>query len=225
MNFKLPIFLGAVFVLASCTSGGTSSAPKGSGTYPNSIYTASGSKDIQSAVFGAPNSKVQLKIYSDYQCPACIVFHKRIEEKIWTDYIAKNQITVTFLNFPLTFSGPTGKPLHENAEGDALASFCALADGKYHEYRNALYNLEETKKGTAVTDEERVAKAKELGMDANGFSQCLTQAWYQKALEREIAQGDRAGLEGTPSVYINDALVKYANEEEFFKILDLAIRK
>lgn len=225
MKFKIPFFLGTLFVLASCVSGGTPSVPKGTGTYPNSVYTASGSKDIQSAVFGAPNSKIQLKIYSDYQCPACIVFHKQIEEKIWTDYIAKNKITVTFLNFPLTFTGPTGKPLHANAEGDALASFCALANGKYHEYRSALYDLEDTKKGLAITDGERVAKAKELGMDADQFSQCLTQAWYQKTLEREIAQGNKAGLEGTPSVYINDAPVKFDNEGEFFKILEAAIQK
>ncbi len=213
-----------LFVLASCGAD-TGTIAKGTGTYPNSVYTASGSKEIQSATFGAPNSKIQLKIFSDYQCPACIVFHKKIEEKIWTDYIAPAKITVTFLNFPLTFSTPAGKPLHVNAEGDALASFCALSNGKYHEYRNALYTLEEAKKGTVVTDAERVAKAKELGMDETQFSQCLSQAWYQKVLEREIAQGDKMGLEGTPSIYINDAPVIFGNEEEFFKILDATIQK
>lgn len=148
MNAKAIIIGLSAILLASCTAGtNTASIPKGTGSYPNSIYTASGSVDIQSAAFGAPNGKPSVKVFSDYQCPACIVFHKTIEDRLWKDYIEPGKVTATFLNYPLTFTNPTtGKPLHENAEGDALASFCALPTGKYRDYRNALYAMEDVKK-------------------------------------------------------------------------------
>lgn len=223
MNAKVILAGLSVLLLASCTSG-TSSTSKGTGTYPNSTYTASGSQDIQSAVFGAPNGKPNLKIFTDYQCPACIMFHQQTEEKLWKDYIEPGKITVSFLNYPLTFTNPTTKrAFHENAEGDALAALCALADGKYREYRDGLYQLEDAKKGARVTDAERVAKAKEIGLDEAAFSACLTGAKYQKALEREIAQGNQLGLEGTPSSYLNDAYMNHRTSEEFFKLLDAAI--
>ncbi|MDD2745598.1 MAG: thioredoxin domain-containing protein [Candidatus Gracilibacteria bacterium] len=220
MKLKLVFFVVALLGITSCTSGSLSQ--KGTGNYPNSIYTASGSQDIQSAVFGAPNSKVQLKLFSDYQCPACIVFHDQVEEKLWKDYIDTGKVTATFYNFPLTFTGRDGKPVHPNAEGDALGALCALSGGKYREYRNALYTLEDQKQGAAVTDDERVAKAKEIGLDVTEFTSCLTGARYQKALEREIDEGNQLGLEGTPSVYLNNKIMNFRGPDEFFKILDAA---
>lgn len=85
-----------------------------------------------------------------------------------------------------------------------------------------LYTLEEQKKGATVTDDERVARAKEIGLDAAEFTSCLTGARYQKALEREIDEGNKLGLEGTPSVYLNNTLMNFRGPEEFFKILDAA---
>jgi protein-disulfide isomerase len=52
------------------------------------------------------------------------------------------------------------------------------------------------------------------------FGACLTQAWYQKALEKEITQGNALGVQGTPSVFINNSQMNFKSSEEFFKILD-----
>ena len=134
-----------LLLLSSCSPAGSGTA-KGTGLYPNSIYTSTTSKDLLPAVYGAANSKVKIKIFSDFECPACIVFHNEIETKLWNEYVVPNKISLTYLNYPLTFSTSTGKPLHPNAEGDALAALCALPTGKYKEYRDALYKLEEVKK-------------------------------------------------------------------------------
>lgn len=136
-----------VLLLSSCTPGGnTVTTTKGTGTYPNSTYVSTVSKDLLPAVFGAAESKANLKIFSDFECPACIVFHKSIEERLWKEYIIPAKLSVTFLNYPLTITTSAGKPLHPNAEGDALAALCALSAGKYKEYRDALYAMEDTKK-------------------------------------------------------------------------------
>lgn len=106
------------------------------------------SKSIESAVFGAPSSKVQLTIFADYQCPGCIWFEKTIGEELFEKYVKTNKITVTYKNFPLT--------PHKNAERDALSALYALSQGKYWEFNIAMYALEDQKKGDKVSDEERV---------------------------------------------------------------------
>ncbi len=85
--------------------------------------------------------------------------------------------------------------VHQNAEGDALAGLCALPTGKFHEFRNALYDLEDSKKGAAVTDTERADVAKKAGITDPDFQKCITEAWYQKKLTSEMKDGDRLGLQ------------------------------
>lgn len=78
-----------------------------------------------------------------------------------------------------------------------------------------------------VTDEERVGKAKELGIDEAEFSKCLAEAWYQKTLDSEVAQGDRLKLQGTPSIYLNDIPVDLANIKDadgLFSIIEAALK-
>ncbi len=112
------------------------------------------SKDIESAVFGAPSSKVQLTIFADYECPACIYFEKTIGQELYEKYVQTNKISVTYKNFPL--------PQHKNAERDALAALYALSNGKYWEFNLLMYDLEDQKKGDKVTDEERTVLGKKV---------------------------------------------------------------
>lgn len=124
------------------------SSTKGTGTYPNSVYVSTENKLIEPMVVGSPTAKVELKFFTDYQCPACGEFHRGSEDAIWEKYIDTGLVKVTFYNFPLTFDGPVGGPLHPNAEGDALASMCSQSTGKFREYRNALYALELSLRGS-----------------------------------------------------------------------------
>lgn len=112
------------------------------------------SKNIESAVFGAPSSKVQLTVFADYECPACIYFEKTIGQELYENYIKTNKITVTYKNFPLS--------QHKNAERDALAALYALSQGKYWEFSLEMYALEDQKKGDIVTDSERVNLGKKV---------------------------------------------------------------
>jgi len=145
------------------------------------------SKEIESAVFGAPSSKVQLTIFADYECPACIYFEKTIGEELYENYVKTNKITVTYKNFPL--------PQHKNAERDALATLYALSQGKYWEFNLEMYALEDQKKGDTVTDEERIAIGKKLGLDPGEMQKSLDEGWYRNQIAKEKREGESMGLE------------------------------
>ncbi len=227
----------AIFALSACglsqspTTPAAQNSTKGTGSYPNSTYVMTQSKPLEPAVFGGADSKVKLSIFTDYQCPACGVFHRSIEDKLWKSYIDTGRVTATFYNFPLTFDVAAGGPLHPNAEGDALASLCALSAGKFREYRDGLYALENAafqakKNGKSVSDGERIELARKVGIsDVADFEKCLVGARYQKTLESEIAEGVRSRVNGTPTILINGAQVQYDSPEQFFTILDGAVGK
>jgi protein-disulfide isomerase len=174
------------------------------------------SKNIESAVFGAPSSKVQLTIFADYECPACINFEKTIGEELFEKYVKTNKITVTYKNFPL--------PQHKNAERDALAGLYSLSQGKYWEFSLEMYALEDQKKGDKVTDEERVTLGKKVGLDPVEMQKSMDEGWYLNQITKEKSEGEAMGLRGTPSVYLNGTIMNYNSKEEFFKIIDEVLK-
>lgn len=173
------------------------------------------SKDIESAVFGASSSKVQLTIFADYECPACIYFEKTIGEELYEKYVQTDKITVTYKNFPL--------PQHKNAEHDALAALYALSQGKYWEFSLEMYALEDQKKGDKISDEERIALGKKVGLDPVEMRKSLDEGWYLTQIAKEKKEGEAMGLEGTPSIYLNGTIMKFKSKEEFFGIIDAVL--
>lgn len=201
-----PILLGASALLVSCSE---------NPAVPSSRVSTV-SKEIESPTFGAAESKVNVAIYSDYQCPACQRFHELVEPKIRKDYADAGKISLTYKNYPL--------PQHQNAEGDALAGMCALSAGKYLEFSEGMYALESKKMNADVSDAERVEVAKAAGIsDVAEFSKCLSEGWYVSRIAKDKADGDRLRLDHTPSVYFNDKIVDFKSVEEFFAILDATI--
>lgn len=174
------------------------------------------SKNIESAVFGAPESKVQLTIFADYECPACIYFEKTIGQDLYEKYVKTNKITATYKNFPLT--------QHQNAMRDALSGLYALSQGKYWEFSLQMYALEDQKKGDIVTDAERVAIGKAIGLDPVEMQKSLDEGWYMNQVAKEKNEGDAMGLEGTPSIYLNGSIMKFSSKEEFFGMIDAALK-
>ncbi|MDD5377340.1 MAG: thioredoxin domain-containing protein [Candidatus Gracilibacteria bacterium] len=175
------------------------------------------SKSIESAVFGAPSSKVQLTIFADYECPACIFFEKTVGQELYEKYVQTNKINITYKNFPL--------PQHKNAERDALAALYALSEGKYWEFSLEMYALEDQKKGDKVTDEERIALGKKVGLDPGEMQKSLDEGWYLNQIAKEKREGEAMGLEGTPSIYLNGTIMKFQSKEEFFGIIEAVLKQ
>lgn len=172
------------------------------------------SKDIESPFFWSKTAKVQLEIFSDFQCPACITFHNLIGKKLESDYIKTGKIGYTFRNFPL--------PFHKNAPDDALAAMCAHAQGKFSEYSDKMYALEEQKAGLRVEDSERVTIATDLGLDAKAFQTCITEGHYINKVATDWAEAEKRGVPGTPTVFLNGTQMDFKSADEFFAMIDAA---
>jgi protein-disulfide isomerase len=186
---KYLMILSLVF-LASCTN----NTNTWTNNPPSTSSTASVSPQvlIPSPTFGS--GKHTLTLYADFQCPACIAFAK-ILGPIFEDYASRGFLVITYKQFPLT-------SIHPNAERDALAALCSAEQGKYMEYKKALYALEEAKKSAKVSDADRIEAAKGI-LDEEKLTECLKTDKYLPQVRAEMAEGDAKGVNGTPTVFLD----------------------
>lgn len=150
--------------------------------------------NIADHTYGNTKSKVILFEYADFQCPGCNSAHPIIK-KIVEKY--KDQIGYVFRNFPLTSS-------HPNALAAAAAAESAGLDGKYWEMHDKLF---ENRSGwVELTGEARTnyfaSLAVELGLDKDKFLNNLNSAAIRKKINYDQALGTKAGVTGTPALFI-----------------------
>ena len=137
---------------------------------------------------GKTDAKVTIVEFSDFQCPYCSRAVGEVE-KIVKAY--PNDVKVVFMHFPLTSIHPQAKPA-------AIASQCANAQGKFWEYHDAVFaNAKE------LGDDKLEAHATNAGLDIDKFKACLKDPATAAFVDKDMKQGTDAGVQGTPSFFIN----------------------
>jgi len=54
----------------------------------------------------------------------------------------------------------------------------------------------------ALTPEDLVGYAKAIGIDEAGFKKCLDEGTYAAAVRKDLAEGQKAGVTGTPAFFL-----------------------
>ena len=144
------------------------------------------------ATFGQADSKVKVVVFSDFQCPYCKLFFqslrttmKQYGDKVFFDY----------KHLPLSF--------HPQANDAALASECALEQGKFWEYADKLY-ASQAEWGNAQAIQKFKSYAQILRLKTADFNKCLDDKKYQAKIDSSVAEGTDFGLAGTPATFINN---------------------
>jgi hypothetical protein len=119
-----------------------------------------------------------------------------------------NKIVVYFRDFPLAF--------HENAQKAAEAAECAGEQGKYWEMHDKLFANQQSLDVASLTK-----YASDLELDTVAFNTCLDSGAMSAEVQKDIADGKAAGVEGTPTAFINGEILVGAQPfESFKKIID-----
>lgn len=115
---------------------------------------------------------------------------------ILESYAEKWQLQIIYRQFPLT-------QIHANAYRDAIAALCGAEQGKYYEYKQTLYALEEKKSGAKVSDTDRIEAGKAAGLDETKLTMCLASDAYKAQVDADIARWDAMKVSGTPTLYLD----------------------
>ncbi len=158
---------------------------------------------------GKAGAKVALVEFADYQCPHC----KAATE--WLDKLVKKfdgKVKLTYVDFPIR--GDSSQKISEGA-------YCAEQQGKFWEYHDLAFA-----KQVQLHDDKDAAMtlAKELKLDDAKFTACLAGADAKKRVADGKKEGERIGITGTPSLYINGKRLKAANSDDIEKEIERQLK-
>jgi protein-disulfide isomerase len=140
----------------------------------------------QAPIKGDPKAALILVEFSDYQCPFCGRFFRSTLPEIDNAYIQTGKLRHVLKDFPL--------PMHSHAAQAAEAADCAGAQGKYWEMHDLLFNNQQ-----ALGLQQLTAYANSLKLDMKAFDNCMSSGTFKDKIARDIAEGQRIGVSGTPS--------------------------
>ena len=141
----------------------------------------------QDHVQGREDAACTLVEYGDYQCPSCreAFAHLQRVQKHFGD-----RLRFAFRNFPLE--------QHAFAEPAAETAEFAASQGKFWEMHDALY-----KEQPKLRDEFLGELAGQLGLDPEALETALEQGTYAERVEADLQSGEKSGVRGTPTFYVN----------------------
>ncbi len=163
----------------------------------------------------SPEKKHVLVEYSDLQCPACKVYHDILSsfEASGSPQVAiPKKVTLVYRHFPLY-------QIHENAFQMAYGAEGSSKQGKFFEMVSALFadqdNLSKTKDPKAYLAE----KAKSIGLNGDQFKKDIELQSVKDKVNSDLSSGERAGINGTPTFFLDGQKLEFQTPEEFVKIL------
>lgn len=135
---------------------------------------------------GTKDAKVTVLEFSDFECPACAAVRPMVEGLAKT----KTNARLCWSPFPL--------PMHAHATLAGQAALFARDGGKFWQMHDALFENQNN-----LSDESIRDLVKKLGLDVTAFNKAVTAGKYVDEMNASKEAGHAAGVDGTPTVFIN----------------------
>ena len=157
---------------------------------------------------GNPDAPVTIIEFTDFQCPSCGRTQPIIEDML-KEY--GDRVRLVVRDFPLD--------MHQYAEKAAEAAEAAREQGKYWEYAAVLF-----KNQTALEVPKLKEYATQLGLDRAKFDQALDTGKFHDKVARDIREGEKLGISGTPTIFINGKRLRDRTPESMRAAIDAALK-
>jgi protein-disulfide isomerase len=158
---------------------------------------------------GDVNAPVTVVEFTDFQCPACAAMQPVLDEVLPT---YGNKVRFVVRNYPLR--------RHENARKAAEAANAANAQGKFFEYTALLF-----KRQNALDVPSLKKYASEVGLDRTRFDAELDKGVHAADVRHDLDDGEKAGIDSTPTVFINGVKLYDLSPEGLRAAIDKALKK
>jgi len=140
-------------------------------------------------VIGREDAPVSIIEFSDLQCPYCARYATQTFPRLRSEYVDTGKVRYAVGDLPL--------PMHAKAMGAAIAARCAGEQGRFWEYRDALFGARGTL-GPATYD--RIAG--ELGLDVPRLDACRQDPAQAEKVRADMALARSNGIVSTPAFVI-----------------------
>jgi len=158
---------------------------------------------------GTADAPVIIALFTDFQCPYCariLPLLNQVLEKY------QGKVKLVFQNFPLS--------THQFARKAASAALAAGKQGKFWELHDRLFQ-----NYNRLNDQVVQEQAKELGLDLQKFDKDMADPQIMQVINQDMQDGAKAGVRGTPTLFVNGSLLRNTNLEGFQAAIDKELEK
>ena len=157
---------------------------------------------------GNPNAPVTIVEFTDFQCSSCAQAQPIIERTL-AEF--DGQVKLVIRDFPLE--------KHAEAFKAAEAAEAARAQGKYWEYTALLFQHQ-----SAFGKDKLSEYAAQLKLDAQQFRAALDTGQFADPVQRDVQEGLRLGVNGTPTLFVNGRRIAEPSYEALKAAIEEALR-
>jgi protein-disulfide isomerase len=159
-------------------------------------------------VKGDKNAKVIIIEYSDFECPACAIYSKFLNDAM--NEFGEHAV-FAYRHYPLN--------IHKNSTSAAWAAEAAGVQGKFWEMHDRLFIYQDAWSKEENPEEIYNKFAKDLGLDVEKFkADYQSDATHQNVeLDRKSAKKNK--LNSTPTIFINGQQINNPGTYEGFRTL------
>jgi len=118
-----------------------------------------------------------------------------------------DSVKIVYKHFPLSF--------HKQALPAALASLAAAEQGRFWEYHDELFLNQ-----NSLSSEKCIEIAQKLGLDLKKFSLDIMRPSLRKKVDEDVADAKKAGVDGTPAIFVNGRQLKVRDFPSLSKLID-----
>lgn len=159
---------------------------------------------------GAVDAPLVISEFSDFECPFCARYNTQTEPSIMKEYVDKGLVRIEWNDLPINGA---------NAMAGAKAGRAAAEQGKFHEFKTALFAEAATKNGNpgfVQADFERFAASAGVP-DMEKFKADSQSTKYDGAIAQAQQYGSGIGISGTPAFLIGTKFLSGAQPWETFE--------
>jgi protein-disulfide isomerase len=163
----------------------------------------------KSVVKGDKSAPVTIVEFSDFQCPYCSRLQPTLRDVLKA---YPKDVKLVYKHFPLSF--------HKQAKNASKAAEAAREQGKFWEMHDVIYE-----NFNKLTDKSFDEFAIKLGLDMEKFKADYASTKYDKMIQDDINLARKAGVTGTPSLFMNGKRMQRRSLDDFKQSIDKIIKK
>jgi protein-disulfide isomerase len=124
------------------------------------------------------------------------------------------EVKLVYKNFPLRS--------HRFAQKAAIGAFAANKQGKFWEFHRKLFENHK-----ALDDAKMQEIAGEIGLDMGKFNTDMKNPALQRLVIRDIREGQRAGVRGIPTIFVNGRLLRKRDKppQGLLEMIEIELKK
>lgn len=215
----IAVLLGAAIIAFALMNGGSATDRAVTDEQPS--VNVADIVDEGEPFIGDPDAPTTVAMYYDYQCPFCQQFELQVMPRLIEQYVATGKTKVLFKDFQFLGPDSLDAALYARAVWEANPQ-------SFYPWFVAVMEAQDGESGGFGN----LASIRELsrtvpGIDTAQIDRLITEnrARYEAAIEADRTEGASFGINGTPSIIVDEQLLSGLTPDDFYRAISAAIEE